>query len=56
MLVRIVNQEDPDQTNLGLRYLSMPFCRQLVFEILEHLTYLSKMAFFSSAKNCKINI
>ena len=43
MLVRIANREDIDltasQSDLGLLYLSTPFGRQLVFEILEHLPY-----------------
>ena len=38
MLVRIANRKDPD---LGLCCFFRPLCRQLVFEILEHLPYTS---------------
>ena len=40
MLVIIANREDPEQSDLGLRCLSIGlFGRQLVFKILEHLPY-----------------
>ena len=42
MLVRITNREESDlkkQSDLSLPCLSRPLCRQLVFEILEHLPY-----------------
>ena len=43
LFVRIANREDPDQTvlkkqsDLGLHCLSRPFCRQIMFEIIECL-------------------
>ena len=36
MLIRIANREDPDQT-ASSAFCSMPFNRELVFEILEHI-------------------
>ena len=47
MLVRKANREDPDQTkqsDLSLHCLSRPFGRQLLLEILEHLTYTYQLA------------
>ena len=35
-VVGIANKEDPLQSELSLHCLSRSFCRQLVFEILEH--------------------
>ena len=53
MLVRIANREDPDQTALSeavwsgsVLFVYAFFCRQQVFEILEHLLY---TAFFKES-------
>ena len=54
MHVRIANRGDPGETasDLGLHCLSIPFWKQIVFEILEHLPYLCTFHNYSFLSMC----